>query len=281
MLHLKHRLWLAGFIIFLLFILGCGSSTSSKSKPGKVSEVRFLVNGQAAGANMPAVIVNGSTMVPIAFAAEYLGVNVNYESATKTVFMSEGGTQVKFLIDGKTYKNEKPAAPDMPATIKDGQILAPLNYVCQAFGASLSWNGASKTATITKNAGTTERQLPENGTIAKYYSGAADSGLKIGALSSDPVHYYVKLARWDTKEPVLTLFVRSGQNVLLQVPSGTYEIKYAAGEKWYGEKDLFGPDTIFARADTECELPSGGGLRFPIYQPGDSLFASKIQRSEF
>lgn len=279
--HLKHCLWLACFIYFLIFTLGCGSSTSSKLEPRKVSEVKLLVNGQATGANMPAVIVNGSTMVPIAFAAEYLGVNVNYESSTKTVFMSEGGTQVKLLIDGKTYKNQKLAAPDMPATIKDGQILAPLNFICQAFGASLSWDGARKTATITKTMQATERQMPENGTIAKYYSANADSGLKIGALSSDPVHYYVKLARWDTKEPVLTVFVRSGQNAILSVPSGTYEIKYASGEKWYGEKDLFGPDTIFARADTECELPSGGGLRFPIYQPGDSLFASKIQRSDF
>lgn len=230
--YLKHGFCMACFIFFLLSIFGCSSNTSSSSEPKTVSEVTLLVNGQAAGSNMPAVFINGSTMVPIAFAAEYLGVNVNYDSSTKTVIMRQGDTQVKFIIDGKTYKNGKTAAVDTHAVIKDGLILAPLNFTCQAFGASLSWDGPSKTAAIIQTTEATERQLPENGTIAKYYSAAANSPLKI-TTSSGPVHYYVKLARWGSKEPVLTVFIKSGQTVDLHVPSGTYEIKYAAGEKWY------------------------------------------------
>lgn len=49
------------------------------------------VDGRPVPLDVPARIVNGSTMVPLRFVAEALGAQVNYEAATSTVAIRTGG----------------------------------------------------------------------------------------------------------------------------------------------------------------------------------------------
>ena len=58
-------------------------------------------------------------------------------------------------------------------------------------------------------------------------------------------NYYLKLVDWHTHRPLLVFFVRSGERTTVEVPVGLYELRYAAGEKWYGEEYLFDPATTY------------------------------------
>ena len=46
----------------------------------------------------------------------------------------------------------------------------------------------------------------------------------------------------------MTLFLRGGTPFQTQVPLGNYELRYAAGDTWYGETHLFGKNTKYAKA---------------------------------
>jgi hypothetical protein len=89
--------------------------------------------------------------------------------------------------------------------------------------------------------------LPYNGTVKKFTSSKSVAPLEIrGDVGSN---YLVKLVNDDTNKTVMTIFVRSGSTVNVDVPLGNYKFKYASGIKWYGYKHLFGPDTSFNMAD--------------------------------
>ena len=47
----------------------------------------------------------------------------------------------------------------------------------------------------------------------------------------------------------LRVFLRSGKSFETDVPLGKYEVYYATGDAWYGEEELFGPDTQYYKCD--------------------------------
>jgi hypothetical protein len=83
--------------------------------------------------------------------------------------------------------------------------------------------------------------LPPNGEIYPFSRREALAPLEIKTSYGES--YYVKIADANTGIDVLAVFVRGGHTVNLKVPLGTYVVKYAAGDKWYGFDHLFGPST--------------------------------------
>jgi hypothetical protein len=47
----------------------------------------------------------------------------------------------------------------------------------------------------------------------------------------------------------LLFFIYGGQPLNADVPLGEFRIKYAIGNYWCGDADLFGNDTVFGEAD--------------------------------
>lgn len=62
-------------------------------------------------------------------------------------------------------------------------------------------------------------------------------------------NYYLKIVDLRNVE-VLTLYVHGGDAMEIDVPLGSYEIRYASGQTWYGEQSLFGPNTTYSKADS-------------------------------
>ena len=97
------------------------------------------------------------------------------------------------------------------------------------------------------------------------FSGCLPMGLSSGMLKMRRLrhselsrktanHYYVKIVDWDTKKKICTVFIRAGQSVNLDLPLGIYRLRYATGERWYGTKFLFGPETTYNKADQQLDL---------------------------
>ena len=81
-----------------------------------------------------------------------------------------------------------------------------------------------------------------------FYRGIAPLTIK---ARNEGRHFFVKLIELPEKKEVLSLFLHSGDQMKINLPMGTYELKYAAGETWYGPVWLFGNETMFSRIETE------------------------------
>jgi hypothetical protein len=90
--------------------------------------------------------------------------------------------------------------------------------------------------------------LPENGAVDRHRSGRPLAPLEVRTRGTEH-HFYVKVVDWATDEPVATLFVRAGQAAEMLLPLGTYRLRYATGAVWYGEAQLFGPETAYNEAE--------------------------------
>lgn len=131
-------------------------------------------------------------------------------------------------------------------------------------------------------------ELPATGRIRALWqhgAGTVLAPLKVITAPGSP-NYYVKLVDWETHSPRLVFFVRSGQTVTVRIPIGVYELRYAAGQTWYGEVYRFGPETAYRKAEERFEFRiddekvSGFTVEL-IKQINGNLKEAAIKPSEF
>lgn len=98
--------------------------------------------------------------------------------------------------------------------------------------------------------------------------------------------YYAKLVDLRTNQTAAHIFMRGGERREFDVPLGTFELRYASGTTWYGEKDLFGPQTVRSKADrlmefrVEGDTVTGRQVRL-IKQAGGNLSTSRVGADQF
>ena len=89
--------------------------------------------------------------------------------------------------------------------------------------------------------------LPPTGQVQLFVNRPAIAPFAIHGGTG--VNYFIKLISTSSRRTVMSVFVRSGTTVEVDVPLGNYELRYASGETWYGHKHLFGQDTAYSKAD--------------------------------
>jgi hypothetical protein len=70
-------------------------------------------------------------------------------------------------------------------------------------------------------------------------------------------NYYVKLENAETGKPIATYYVYRRVPLDPQVPAGIYVLKYAVGQAWCSETDLFGDATVTQKADRLFRFDDG------------------------
>ena len=129
-----------------------------------------------------------------------------------------------------------------------------------------------------------EQPLPHTGSVRKL---TADESVAPFQIKADQgTHYFVKFVDAQSGSPVLTVFVRSGTTVDFKVPLGSYEVRYASGERWYGDEQLFGSDTAYSKAEKTFTFEVAGdrvsGYSITLYKvPNGNLHTRNIKREEF
>jgi len=126
--------------------------------------------------------------------------------------------------------------------------------------------------------------LPDSGEVVSFT--AAERMIPFEIKASQGSHYLVKLVNTDTHTDILTVFVRSGSTAEIDVPLGTYEVKFACGEAWYGDKHLFGPKTVCSKVDRTFKFDMVGdhlrGHSITLYKvPHGNLHISTIPPQSF
>ena len=94
---------------------------------------------------------------------------------------------------------------------------------------------------------------PQTGVYRNYdLSASLIAPLEIRTAAG--ANYFVKLESSTTGNPIQTFFIRGGQTMQSNVPLGQFVLKYATGNVWCGENDLFGNETQFHKADAVLQF---------------------------
>jgi hypothetical protein len=128
------------------------------------------------------------------------------------------------------------------------------------------------------------KPLPTNGSLKLFTEADCIAPFKIQAGQGN--HYLLKLVDANTKASVMTIFIRSGSTIETKVPVGTYEVRYVSGDTWYGYKHLFGPSSLYSKADRLFEFEVQGeqvrGYTITLYQVvNGNLRTTAISPEEF
>lgn len=121
---------------------------------------------------------------------------------------------------------------------------------------------------------------PAHGTVRRYHPGFGDSPFKL--TTSAGGYYFVKVVNSSTGSTILDLFVEGGRSIEINIPSGTYEIRYATGKEWYGYQYLFGPETTYSKTNRNFTFSYGSGYELTLYKVANgNLSTRSIQPKDF
>lgn len=130
-------------------------------------EVKISIDGKAmAPKDMPAVIIDGRTMLPMRQIAQELGCEVTWNEAAKQIYVMRGSDIIVFIVDSKAgYENGKEFTMDVPATIVNDRTMLSVRALADALHLNIKWDDPNRTVII--NSGDTDAKeeptKPESG----------------------------------------------------------------------------------------------------------------------
>ncbi len=115
----------------------------------QIGKLDALVNAESKRLTAAPVIKNGSTLVPLRFIAETLGITPSWDAVFSIVDMTVGGHQVRLQI-GVRYAgvDGKRVSLDAAPVIIGGVTMVPLRFVSETMGADVMWDAATRTVTV-------------------------------------------------------------------------------------------------------------------------------------
>ena len=116
-----------------------------------IGESVGYINGVAHNLDAAPIIRESRTMLPVRFVAEAFGAQIGWDGATSTATVKTDDTTIEITIGATTAKvNGVEVALDAPAFIENSRTYMPVRFVAENLGATVAWNGATSTATLTK-----------------------------------------------------------------------------------------------------------------------------------
>lgn len=129
-----------------------------------VATPSVVLNGQNLTFDVPPIIEDGRTLVPLRNIFEALGANVSWDGLTQSITAKKDETIIKLQIGSQTaYKNNQPVPLDVPSKIVENRTLVPLRFVSEALGANVNWNDAKETIIIVDE--NTQHTMPKTVTL--------------------------------------------------------------------------------------------------------------------
>lgn len=116
---------------------------------GALAAPTVQLDGQQLTFDVPSVIEDGRTLVPLRAIFEAMGATVEWDQGTQTATAVKGNTAVVLRIGSTSPTiNGQVQKLDVPAKIVNGRTLAPLRFVGEAFGGTVSWDPTTQVITI-------------------------------------------------------------------------------------------------------------------------------------
>lgn len=173
---------------------------NGKNHAYHAQEVHISIDGKAlTPTDMPAVIVEDRTLLPMRLIAQELGCEVTWNEETQQIFLVTDTDALVFPVGEKTgYRNGQEFAMDVPPMIINDRTMMPVRALAEALQLSITWDDPSRTVNIvrdgaqTKNPEPTEQQKPSD--PAETYIGKNTGNMvlqEITALSQQGRQVYM------------------------------------------------------------------------------------------
>lgn len=109
-----------------------------------------FIDGTKLECDVPPIIENGRTLVPMRAIFEALGANVYWDADTKTVTAVAGGTVVILQIGNElAFVNSDSHTLDVPAQIINDRTLVPARFASEALNATVEWDETNRRVNVT------------------------------------------------------------------------------------------------------------------------------------
>lgn len=145
----KTKFKVAGMIMVVFMLMLCMLSVSANN------DISVYVDADPVYFDVPPVIENGRTLVPMRAIFEKLGATVEWDAATQTAKATKNDIIVSIKIgnpsmawNDTSYGISEFISLDVPAKIIDGRTLIPLRAVSEAFGCKVGWDGKDRVISI-------------------------------------------------------------------------------------------------------------------------------------
>ncbi len=133
------------------------NNRNNKQTISQNNAISVVIDGQPLVSNVAPQSINGRTMVPVRGIFEALGATIEWNAATKQVIAIKGNNKVTLTLNSTTaYINGEAKTLESPAISYNGSTLVPARFVAEAFGATVTWDNATKTVNIVSEAKPTE-----------------------------------------------------------------------------------------------------------------------------
>ncbi|NPV93456.1 MAG: copper amine oxidase N-terminal domain-containing protein [Firmicutes bacterium] len=149
--------------------------------PADAAAPRVIVDGETLRFDVPPVIENGRTLVPMRAIFEALGAVIAWDPDTQTVTAGRGDTAIAVQIDNPLANvNGSGHMMDVAPKMIGGRTMVPLRFVSEALGCEVGWTQPTATITITSGGAPVENNDPSGISVAASIMGAWSN------LSSSP-----------------------------------------------------------------------------------------------
>ena len=116
--------------------------------------ITIEIDGQLLHTDVPPIILQGRTMVPLRAIFEALDIEVEYDAATRTITGTTDEINIQLTVDStRATVNGEEVTLDVPATVIDGRTMVPVRFIAESTGAEVEWEARTRTVLITTDRG--------------------------------------------------------------------------------------------------------------------------------
>lgn len=176
---------IASFILSFTLLLGL-------NVPFAAAQAAIVyLDGKPLTFEVPPMIIDGSTLVPLRKIFEEQGASVDWEPSTKTVTATKGVIQIIYTVGSRTAtRNSETLTLAIPGQIIDGSTLVPLRFVSEALGNTVGWESNSRTIIISSAAkeNAVVKRVVDGDTLEVDINGTTSKVRLIGIDTPESVH---------------------------------------------------------------------------------------------
>lgn len=156
---MKYKGLIVYILIFILSYFTCINASAMEmyyydGMWHPASSVSLYFQDKKIQCDVPPLIIDGRTLVPVRAVFETLGADVKWDERKSEVKIEKNNLQVKLTIDSITaYVNGSPKTLDVPAKIvedssKRGRTLVPVRFISESIGYDVVWNEKDSSVVI-------------------------------------------------------------------------------------------------------------------------------------
>ncbi len=167
---------LLSIIMLFAIIPVCADDAAAQEIPARV-EISFrvgdetlMINGTPVTVEKPYVVGVGVTLVPLRVITEAFGAKVEWIAETKSITLEYPDVDILLQINNPIAEvngmaQELLSAPELTPT---GFTMVPLRFISETFGATVSYDDATKSIVVIKEAPAAEGEMVSGGISEKY-----------------------------------------------------------------------------------------------------------------